>query len=100
MTEGKKSVPPAARKQGVDPAVVPVIGVHHVCVLQAVEIERLLREPADQSRLEEGRPHVLEEPFRSAFIHLCVDAGGKYVVTEPTSCSVTITSFLFTEICL
>lgn len=78
VTEGRKSVEPAAREQGVDPGVVPVVAVHHVCVLEAVEIERLLREPADQSRLEERCPHVLEEPFGAAFVHLCVFKGGVY----------------------
>lgn len=55
----------------------PVIGVHHVCVLEPVKIERLLREPADEPRLEEGRPHVLEEAFGAAFVHLRGDWGGE-----------------------
>lgn len=81
--EARKSVQPAAGEQGVDPGVVPVISVHHVCVLEPVEIERLLREPADESRLEEGRPHVLEEPFRSTFVHLCLETGeGEYIVLD------------------
>lgn len=73
MIAGRKSLAPAAGEQGVDPGVMPVVGVHHKRVLEPVEIEWLLREPADESRLEEGRPDVLEEPFRPAFVHLCVD---------------------------
>lgn len=75
MAEGRTSVSPAAREEGVDSGVVPLVGVHHVYVLEAGEIEGLVREAADQPRLEEGRPHVLEKPFRSAFIHLCIDSG-------------------------
>lgn len=70
LVKGRETVLPGACEQGIDPGVVPVVGVHHIYILETVEIERLLRKSADKSRLEERRPHVLEESFRSAFICL------------------------------
>lgn len=68
--KGRESDEPAACEEGVDPGVAPVVSMHYINILETVEIERLLWKTADESGLEERRPHVLEEPLGPAFIDL------------------------------
>lgn len=67
---GRESVSPATCEEGVEFCITPVLGVQDKYVLETVEVERFVRNPADEPCLEERCPHVLEEPFGSSFVYL------------------------------
>lgn len=69
-SKGRESVKPAACEKGIDSGVPPILCMHHINVLEAVEVKWLFWKPTDEPGLEERRPHVLEESFWSAFIYL------------------------------
>lgn len=66
-------IAPAAWEQRVDPCIVPIVSMHYEDVLEAIEVQGLVGEPADEPSLEKRRPHVLEESFGSTFIHLEIE---------------------------